>query len=83
MTELRTKTKKCLQDIKKVPKYVFVNNHPIAVLIGISEFEEHFSDMRLVELDRNELTPEIIAQAKSAKKAKKSDLVIFKIDNHQ
>ncbi len=75
VTELRTKTKKCLEEIDKAPKYVFSNNHPIAVLLGITVYEEHFLKPQLVELLNNEVEPDIATQAKKAKKSKKSDLV--------
>lgn len=75
VTELRTHTKQCLKNIDKAPKYVFLNNHPIAVLVGISEYEDSFLNPRLVELRTNEATPAIAALAKKTKKTKKSELV--------
>jgi len=75
VTELRTKTKKCLEHIEKAPKYVFFNNHPIAVLMGISEFEGHCLNPRLMELPANEVGPALAAQAKNARKTKRSELV--------
>ena len=75
VTELRTKTKKCLEHIEKAPKFIFFNNHPIAVLVGISEFEACCSNPQLMELQEKEVTPTIAMQAKKARKVKKSDLV--------
>ena len=75
VTELRTKTKKCLENVDKTPKYVFFNNHPIAVLLGIAEYEERFLNPRLVELDANEVDITIAKQASVARKSKKSELM--------
>ena len=75
VTELRTKTKKCLDHIEKAPKYVFFNNHPIAVLMGISEFEGHCLSAQLVELPANEVGTALAAQAKKARKTRKSELM--------
>lgn len=75
VTELRTKTKKCLENVDKMPKYVFFNNHPIAVLLGISEYEERFLNPHLIELPANEVGSNIAIQARKAKKAKKAELV--------
>lgn len=74
VTELRTQTKKCLKNVDKGPKYVFLNNHPVAVLLGISEYEEHFLNPQLVELPQNEVDSTLAAQARKAKKIKKSEL---------
>ncbi|MDO8617452.1 MAG: hypothetical protein Q7N87_00975 [Candidatus Uhrbacteria bacterium] len=75
VTELRTKTKKCLEDIEKEPKYVFLNNHPIAVILGVSQYEDRFLNPQLVELRTSEVGGALAEQAKKAKKTKKSDLV--------
>ena len=75
VTELRTKTKKCLEDIDKEPKYIFFNNHPIAVLLGVSQYEDRFLNAQLVELPSGKVGAGVLAQAKKAKKAKKSALV--------
>jgi len=78
VTELRTKTKKCLENVDKMPKYVFFNNHPIAVLLGISEYEERCSNPQLMELPMKEVEPSLAMQARKAKKTKKSGLVNLK-----
>lgn len=75
VTDLRTNTKKCLENIEKNPKYVFLNNHPIAVLISISGYEEHFLAPQLIEMSAGEAGPSTIAQAKKAKKTRKRDLM--------
>ena len=40
ITDLRTKTKECLDDLTKYEKYVFVNNKPVAVLMDVTMFEK-------------------------------------------
>lgn len=75
VTELRTKTKECLEDLDKEPKYIFINNHPIAVLVDINKYEEHFLNPELIELPNDEVDEKLEKQAKTAKKSKKSDLV--------
>jgi len=75
VTELRTKTKECLEDLNKEPKYIFINNHPIAVLLDINEYEEHFLKPELIELPSDAVDSKLAKQALAAKKAKKSDLV--------
>ncbi|MDP3793441.1 MAG: hypothetical protein Q8R07_01680, partial [Candidatus Uhrbacteria bacterium] len=71
VTELRTKTKKCLEDIEKEPKYVFLNNHPIAVILGVSQYEDRFLYPQLVELRTSEVGGALAEQAKKAKMTKK------------
>lgn len=40
ITDLRTKTKECLEGLWKQEKYVFVNNKPVAVLMDVEMFEK-------------------------------------------
>lgn len=75
VTELRTKTKECLEDLNKEPKYIFINNHPIAVLLDINEYEEHFLKPELIELPNDAVDEKLAKQALVAKKTKRSDLV--------
>jgi len=75
VTELRTNTKKCLEDLEKLPKYIFVNNHPIAVLVDIAEYEDRLFKPSLTELRSRDVTPNLAAQAKKARTAKKSELI--------
>lgn len=75
VTDLRTKTKECLENLDKEPKYIFINNHPIAVLIDINEYEEHFLQPDLTELTEDETDENLKKQAASAKKSRKSDLI--------
>lgn len=75
VTDLRTKTKECLENVEKMPKFIFINNHPIAVLLGISEYEEKFLNAQLIEMPTKEVTTALAAQARKAKRTKKSSLV--------
>lgn len=68
VTTLRTKTKQCLTGLRKDPKYIFVNNAPVAVLVDIDEYEKEFIKPELIELGREEVTP---AMRKALDKAKK------------
>ena len=75
VTDLRTKTKECFEDLEKEPKYIFINNRPIAVLLDINQYEEHFLKPDLVELKSNEVDKNLKKEAALAKKSKKSDLI--------
>ena len=75
VTDLRTNTKKCLAGLGKEPKYIFINNNPIAVLLDISEYEEIFLKPQLVELSKDEVSTELKNKALAAKKIKKANLI--------
>jgi len=75
VTDLRTKTKECLEGLEAHPKYIFMNNRPIAVILDIHEYEEHFMKPELVELNKNEVDAGILKKAAAARKLKKSDLI--------
>ena len=75
VTELRTNTKECLTGLEKEPKYIFLNNRPIAVLLDIDEYEKAMLMPQLVELKANEVSEELLKSAMSARKSKKSELV--------
>lgn len=75
VTDLRTKTKECMEGLHKEPKYIFINNKPVAVLIGIVEYEDIFTRPKLVELTEEEATGALRKEAQKAKKSKKSDLI--------
>lgn len=75
VTELRTNTKDCLENLEKEPKYIFINNRPIAVLLDINAYEAHFMKPELLELEQDEVDENLLKQAKQAKKSKKSDLI--------
>ena len=73
VTDLRTKTKECLNGIDKAPKYIFVNNKPIAVLVDIDEFEE-MSKPRLLELGVDQVNEALLVEAHKARKIAKEYL---------
>lgn len=74
VTDLRTKTKDCLKGLGKKPKYVFLNNRPIAVLVDIQEYEAQ-TESSLIELRSDEVTPVMLRAAARARRSKSEDLV--------
>lgn len=75
VTQLRTETKKCLDGVEEEPKYIFVNNQPIAVIINIDDYENLCGITDLKELSEEEVTKDMKKELKEAKKIKKSDLI--------
>lgn len=76
VTTLRTKTKECLEDLAKDPKFIFVNNEPVAVLLDIQEYEEYFQGPALRELRRDEVPTSLKKEmAAIIRKTKKKDLI--------
>lgn len=75
ITDLRMKTKDCLEGLKGAPKYIFINNRPIAVLIDIDEYEEKIMKPELVELSFDDVDGKLLARANKAKKSKKQDFI--------
>lgn len=75
VTDLRTRTKECVEGLEKAPKYIFVNNKPIAVLVDIEEYEHHFLRPILTELSLDEVDGKLLKRAAVARKTKKSDLI--------
>lgn len=75
VTRLRTNTKKCLEGLDKEPKYIFINNNPVAVLLDIKEYEEFFLQPQLIELNAAEASEGLKIKALAAKKIKKSELI--------
>lgn len=71
VTDLRTKTKTCLADLGKKPKYIFMNNSPIAVLLAIDEYENTFRRSELIELSDREVDANLLKRASAARKLKK------------
>ncbi|MDP2642242.1 MAG: hypothetical protein Q8P62_00160 [Candidatus Peregrinibacteria bacterium] len=69
------KTKDCLEGLKGAPKYIFINNRPIAVLIDIDEYEEKIMKPELVELSFDDVDGKLLARANKAKKSKKQDFI--------
>jgi len=73
VTDLRNKTKQCLDELGKEPKYIFINNKPVAVLMHIVEYENNFT--KLIELQQNEVDDKLKAEAKAAKNTDKVELL--------
>jgi PHD/YefM family antitoxin component YafN of YafNO toxin-antitoxin module len=78
VTELRTNTRECLQGLEKEPKYIFINNRPVAVLIDINAYEEALMKPDLLELPIDQVDNTLKKQIAAAKKSKKSDLIDIK-----
>ncbi|MDP4008496.1 MAG: type II toxin-antitoxin system Phd/YefM family antitoxin [Candidatus Peregrinibacteria bacterium] len=74
VTDLRTNTKDCLDGLRKSPKYIFINNKPVAVLMDIQEYEDMFYETDLVELDESEMTKDLATKAKMALNMDASEL---------
>ena len=75
VTDLRTKTKQCVEDSGKKPQYIFVNNKPVAVLVNIDEYEANFLKPELIELNADEVGANLQKKAEKARKMKKKDLM--------
>ncbi len=75
VTDLRTKTKECLQDLDEEPKYIFMNNRPIAVLLDIAVYEKYFLKPELIELEEAVIDDTLKKEAAKARKSKKSELI--------
>ena len=75
VTQLRTKTKECLEDLGKDPKFIFVKNEPVAVLLDIQEYEDYFQRPTLRELGKHEVSTVLRKKAAVAKKTPKKDLI--------
>ena len=75
VTDLRTKTKQCLDGVTQSPKYIFINNRPIAVLMSLRVYEDRFTEPRLVELSDDVVDVRTKRKAASARQAKKSNLI--------
>jgi len=56
ITDLRTKTNECLQDLQVAEKYIFINNKPVAVLMDVTQFEnwETAFDFHKEQIDQKE-----------------------------
>ena len=75
VTDLRTKTKTCLEGLEKEPKYIFINNKPIAVIVDIVEYEKNFLNPELIELKKEEVSEDLSREASKAQKTRKKDLI--------
>lgn len=74
VTELRTQTKKCLDGLAEEPKYIFQNNKPIAVIMHIKDYENMFEAPVLKLLPKNQISEEMLIEAKKALKTPLSQL---------
>jgi len=79
VTDLRTQTKKCLEDLEKAEKYVFINNKPKAVIVDIKYYEllkEKLEQLySLVEIPETKVTHELKTKIAETKKLNKSVLI--------
>ncbi len=75
VTDLRTKTKTCLEGLEKEPKYIFINNKPVAVIVDIVEYEKSFTRPQLIELSKDEVGESLKKEAQSAKQTGKEGLM--------
>ena len=75
VTDLRTNTKNCLDSLQKSPKYIFINNKPVAVLIDIQQYEDMFYETDLVEIDEDRISLDMKKKARKAAKLHESELV--------
>ena len=75
VTDLRTKTKECLEGIEQKPKYIFINNKPIAVIVGIDKYETEFVKTSLIELDSSKVDASLKVEAQKAKTLKANDVI--------
>lgn len=74
VTDLRTNTKQCMDGLEDSPKYVFINNKPVAVLMHIEDFEDNFQNFSLVELDSRDVGSQLGKKAAAARKLPTSKL---------
>lgn len=75
VTDLRTKTKQCLDGVAREPKYIFINNRPIAVIMGLRAYESGFVEPRLFELSEDAVDARVKKRAASARRMKKAGLM--------
>jgi len=70
ITDLRTRTNKCLEDLKQNPKYIFANNKLVGVLVDPDEYDKQEKMGVLYPLDLTKESPGYIEQLeKLAEKA--------------
>ena len=79
ITDLRTNTKKCLENLNEGEKYVFVNNKPKAVIVDLKLYESLKSNIKqtyqLIEMNEKEVSPKLLAKIAETKKMNKLELV--------
>ena len=74
VTDLRTRTKECLEDLEKTPKFIIVNSKMVAVLLNPEEYEA-LVQPNLLELPTANVTPSMRKKALKAKRIPKRDLL--------
>ena len=75
VTDLRVHTKDCLENLVDAPKYIFVSNKPVAVLLDIQVYEANFLLPQLIELPHDQVSDVLLAKAKKAENSKRKDLI--------
>ena len=75
VTDLRKDTTKCLENLNKGEKYIFINNKPSAVIIDINIYEDQCCRPKLMELPEEEITPEIEKLAKETEEMDSSEFI--------
>jgi len=74
VTDLRTKTKHCLQGLDDNPKFIFANNKMVAVIINVEEYEA-LTRPDLHELSMDEVSEDMLNEAKEVRNIPKEELV--------
>ncbi|OGJ51332.1 hypothetical protein A2335_04925 [Candidatus Peregrinibacteria bacterium RIFOXYB2_FULL_32_7] len=79
VTDLRINPKKCLKDLEKHEKYLFINGRPKAAIVDLDEFERMkkvFDEMPvLYEMSKDEISPELRKLADKTRKMDSSEFV--------
>lgn len=74
VTDLRVRTKECLEDLDRTPKFVIMNSKMVAVLLGPEEYETLIRP-DLVELPVHAVTSTMRGKARQAKRTPKEKLL--------
>jgi len=75
ITDLRKNTTKCLQNLEKNEKFIFINNKPVAVIIDINQYEQNFHKPSLIELPKTEISTNIKKLAEETQKMNSSEFI--------
>jgi len=75
VTDLRTKTKQCIDKLKEGEKYIFINNKPKAVLMDIDVYEKLFDGYVLKELPTKDISDSLLKKADKTRKMKSDEFV--------
>lgn len=74
VTDLRVRTKECLEDLDQTPKFVIMNSKMVAVLLGPDEYETLIRP-DLIELPAHAVSPAMRRKAHQAKRMPKEKLL--------